>query len=723
MAARRGTGTMNPLYILMVSVHGLIRSGDLELGRDADTGGQTLYAVELARALADLPGVARVDLMTRRVVDPHVSSDYAQPIEPLGDKARIVRIDAGPDGYIRKEELWDHLDSFADNALAFLRGEGLTPDIVHSHYADAGYVGTRLANLLGVPLVHTGHSLGRVKRRRLIASGIKRDVIESRYHMARRVEAEELTLGSASLVIASTANEIEEQYGLYDHYQPDQMRVIPPGTDLTRFMPPDGSEQHAPIATEVARFLNDPAKPMILALSRPDERKNIATLVRAYGESPELQARANLVVVAGNRDDIRDLDGGAQSVLGELLLDIDRHDLYGKVAYPKHHRQDEVPVLYRLAAASGGVFINPALTEPFGLTLIEAAASGLPIVATSDGGPRDIIGNCHNGYLIDPLSPEGIAATLLKTLKDADNWAHLAREGMRGVQQHYAWSAHARTYLAAVQPLLEHQRPARQPPARRSMLYHDRALFTDLDQNLLGDPESLAEFVRVVREHRKCASFGIATGRSLESALKVMRRYGIPMPDVLITSLGTDIHYAPEYAVDQAWTRHIDHLWTPASVRAILDELPGLQRQPKSEQGRFKISYYIDPQVAPSLEEINRLLHQGDQTVNVTLSFGQFLDVLPIRASKGFAVRWFADQWGVPLEHVLVAGGSGSDEDMMRGNTLAVVVANRHNDELRALAEVERIYFAEAGYARGILEAIEHYDFYGSCRVPPREIP
>ena len=714
---------MNPLYILMVSVHGLIRSRDLELGRDADTGGQTLYAVELARALADLPGVARVDLMTRRVVDPHVSSDYAQPIEALGDKARIVRIDAGPEGYIRKEELWDHLDSFADNALAFLRAEGLDPDIVHSHYADAGYVGTRLANLLGVPLVHTGHSLGRVKRRRLIASGIKRDVIETRYHMARRVEAEELTLGSASLVIASTANEIEEQYGLYDHYQPEQMQVIPPGTDLKSFMPPDGSEQHAPIAAEVARFLTDPAKPMILALSRPDERKNIATLVRAYGESPELQERANLVVVAGNRDDIRDLDSGAQSVLSDLLLDIDRYDLYGKVAYPKHHKRDEVAVLYRLAAASGGVFINPALTEPFGLTLIEAAASGLPIVATSDGGPRDIIGNCHNGYLIDPLSPEEMTASLLKTLKDKDNWAHLAREGMRGVQQHYAWSAHARTYLAAVQPLLEHQRPVRQPPPRRSMLYHDRALFTDLDQNLLGDPESLAEFVRVVREHRKCASFGIATGRSLESALKVMRRYGIPTPDVLITSLGTDIHFAPEYTVDQAWTRHIDHLWTPARVRAILDDLPGLQRQPKSEQSRFKISYYIDPQVAPSLEEINRLLHQGDQTVNVTLSFGQFLDVLPIRASKGFAVRWFADQWGVPLEHILVAGGSGSDEDMMRGNTLAVVVANRHNDELRALAEVERIYFAEAGYARGILEAIEHYDFYRSCRVPPRETP
>jgi sucrose-phosphate synthase len=712
---------MNPLYIVLLSVHGLIRGRDLELGRDADTGGQTLYVVELARALAELPDVARVDLMTRRVVDPQVGRAYAEPIEVLGPKARIVRIDAGPEGYIRKEALWDHLDSFADNALAFLRAEGLSPDIVHSHYADAGYAGTRLANLLGVPQVHTGHSLGRVKRRRLIASGMKRDVIEARYHMARRVEAEELTLGSASLVIASTANEIEEQYGLYDHYQPEQMRVIPPGTDLKRFMPPDGSEQHAPIAVEVNRFLTDPAKPMILAVSRPDERKNIANLVQAYGESAALQECANLVVVAGNRDDIRDLDSGAQSVLGDLLLDIDRYDLYGKVAYPKHHRRDEVPVLYQMAAASGGVFVNPALTEPFGLTLIEAAASGLPIVATSDGGPQDIIGNCHNGYLIDPLNPEDMATALLKVLQDKDNWAYLAQAGLRGVQQYYAWPAHARAYLAAVKPLLEDRRPARRPPSRRPMLYHDRALFTDLDQNLLGDPESLAEFIRLAREHRTCASFGVATGRSLESALKVMRRYGIPMPDVLITSLGAAIHFAPEYAIDLAWNRHIDHLWTPAAVRAILDELPGLKRQPKTEQSRFKISYYIDPQIAPSLEEINRLLHQGDQTVNATLSFGQFLDVLPIRASKGFAVRWFADQWGVPLEQILVAGGSGSDEDMMRGNTLAVVVANRHNDELRALAEVERIYFAQAGYARGILEAIEHYAFYGACRVPAEE--
>ena len=136
----------NKLYILLISVHGLIRGHDLELGRDADTGGQTLYVVELARALAALPEVARVDLMTRRVVDPQVSQDYAEPIESLCDKARIVRINAEPDEYIRKEELWDYLDSFADNALDFLRAEGLSPSLVHSHYADAGYVGRRVGN-------------------------------------------------------------------------------------------------------------------------------------------------------------------------------------------------------------------------------------------------------------------------------------------------------------------------------------------------------------------------------------------------------------------------------------------------------------------------------------------------------------------------------------------------------------------------------------------------
>lgn len=711
----------NQLYLLLISVHGLIRGHDLELGRDADTGGQTKYVVELARALGDRPEVARVDLVTRRIDDKSVSSDYSKPIEPLGDKVNILRIDCADQVYLPKEQLWDHLDNFADNLLNYIHSNKLCPHIIHSHYADAGYVGTLLSHQLSVPLVHTGHSLGRSKRKHLLASGVKGDEIEKRYNMSRRINAEETTLGVADRVITSTHQEIEEQYGLYDYYQPDQMRVVPPGTDLTKFYPPLGTEPESDIARELDRFFRDPDKHMVLALSRPDQRKNIITLIEAFGESDALQQVANLVIVAGNRDDIRDMEAGAQEVLTDILLTIDSYDLYGRVAYPKHHASDDVPVIYRLAAISGGVFVNPALTEPFGLTLIEAAASGLPIVATEDGGPLDIVENCRNGYLIDPLDKELIAETLLSVLNDKAKWQQLVVNGIAGVNEHYSWHAHAEKYLNVIKPIIEKTEPVvRMDLHRRAMLYVNRAMFSDLDQSLLGDPEYLPEFTRVLKENARCSSFGIATGRRLDSALKLIKSHKIPHPDVLITSLGTEIYYGPNLTRDTAWNDHIDYLWRRAKVGVILNDLPGLRLQPKLEQSRYKISYYYDAAKAPDVDEIKQLLFQHEQTVNVVFSFGQYLDILPVRASKGLALRWYAEQWDIPLDHILAAGGSGADEDMIRGNTLAVLVANRHNEELSDLIELERVYYAQQPYAAGILEAIDYYDFFQSCKVPDK---
>ena len=491
------TSAHSGLYFVLISVHGLIRGRELELGRDADTGGQCTYVLELVNALARQSEVGRVDLLTRRIVDSEVSDDYAQQVEKLGEKANIVRVDAGPEGYIRKEELWDYLEMFADNALDFLRDLGETPHIIHGHYADAGYVGTRLAGQLGVPLIFTGHSLGRVKRQRLRAVGMKRDVIEERYNITRRIGGEEDTLGVADLVITSTQNETDEQYALYDHYQPEQMVVIPPGTDLERFTPPDGDEWKSGIADDLRRFLRRPEKPIILSLSRPDERKNLASLVEAYGESPRLRDLANLIIVAGNRDDIRDMDSGAQRVLTDLLLSIDQYDLHGKVAYPKHHESVDVPWFYRLAAASRGVFINPALTEPFGLTLLEAAASGLPVVATEDGGPTDIIANCENGILVDPTDTEAIEQALHDVLTDRDRWNELATAGLAGVREHYSWGAHVERYLRRVRLLLDKVEPTpKTARARGPMLDHDRAVFSDLDQNLLGDRETIPELIQ-----------------------------------------------------------------------------------------------------------------------------------------------------------------------------------------------------------------------------------
>ncbi len=707
------------LHLLLISVHGLLRGHDLELGRDADTGGQIKYVVELARALGKQPDVARVDLVTRRIIDKNISSDYSQACESLSNNVNIIRIDCADQLYLPKEQLWDHLDNFSDNFLEYLHNNHLSPHITHSHYADAGYVGTLLSHQLSIPLIHTGHSLGRSKRKRLLASGVKKDEIEKSYNMSRRINAEEATLGIADKVITSTNQEIEEQYGLYDFYHPEQMRVVPPGTDLSQFHPPDGTETKSKIAQKINLFLIEPGKPMILAISRPDHRKNITTLIEAYGESASLQKKANLVIIAGNREDIRDMNSGAQEVLTDILISIDQYDLYGKVSYPKHHLADDISIIYRLAMLSGGVFINPALTEPFGLTLIEAAACGLPIIATEDGGPIDIINNCKNGYLIDPLDHKMIAQTCLKVLENKKRWKQMSSNGIAGVNECYTWQSHAEKYLEVIKPVIDKTEPViRMHLQRRTRLYRNRAIFSDLDQSILGDPLVLPQFSQVLKDNARCSSFGIATGRRLDSALKLIKKYKLPYPDALVTSLGTEIYYGQYLTRDIAWDDHINYLWQANKVRSILNDIPGLRLQNKVEQSRYKISYFYDAAQAPDVDEIRHLLLQHEQTVNVVFSFGQFLDIVPVRASKGLALRWYAEQWDIPLHHILVAGGSGADEDMIRGNTLAVVVANRHDEELSDLIDLERVYYTKKPYAAGILDAIDYYDFFKTCRVP-----
>jgi sucrose-phosphate synthase len=159
------------------------------------------------------------------------------------------------------------------------------------------------------------------------------------------------------------------------------------------------------------------------------------------------------------------------------------------------------------------------------------------------------------------------------------------------------------------------------------------------------------------------------------------------------------------------WERHINHLWNPQAVRDVLADMPGLEMQPKLYQSKFKISYYVDHAVA-NIKEIRETLLRNEQAVNTIFSFGQFLDVVPMRASKGLALRWSAEQLGFPLENTLVSGVTGADADMLRGNTLGTVVDNRHLDELSELSNIEKIYFAKQQHAAGILEAIDHYRFF-----------
>ena len=340
----------------------------------------------------------------------------------------------------------------------------------------------------------------------------------------------------------------------------------------------------------------------------------------------------------------------------------------------------------------------------------------MPLVATEDGGPRDIIGNCQNGYLIDPLESSTITEALLSLLQDKEHWQDLVDKGLKGVKQHYSWDAHVKSYLKIIMPIAHRSEYLiRQPVTRRSSHKNEYVVITDLDLNLIGDDEALQRLIILLRQNRKMVKFAVATGRRFDIALKLLKKHKIPEPDILITSAGTEIYYAPKLTPDTAWTKHIEHLWSPHTIRALLDDYPGLERQPKSEQSRFKLSYFIDPQVA-DIEEMKSMLHREEQSVHIQVAFGQYLDITPLRASKGMALRYVADRWQIPLEHVFVAGGSGADEDMMRGNTLAAVVANRHHEELSQLIDIEHIYFASKAHAEGILEALEHYDFFNKTK-------
>lgn len=713
--------TPKDLYIVHLSIHGLIRGNDLELGRDADTGGQCKYVVELVKALAENDAVGQVDLFTRLVSDPKVSPDYARPVEDLGNGAYIRRITAGPKRYLKKESLWRYLDAFLDHSLALFRDNNRIPDVIHAHYADAGYVGSRLASLLGCPFIFTGHSLGRTKLESFLDKGMDRKKVERRYNLPARIEAEELALDSAALVCTSTNQEVEQQYSVYELYAPDRMRVIPPGVDISRFAPPGEKPVPDHVSGNIERFLDHPDRPAILSIARADEKKNLSTLVKAFGESKTLRNETNLVLVAGNRDRIDDLNPGARKVWTELLQLIDDYDLYGCIAIPKHHRPDDIPAFYRYAAAKKGVFVNPALNEPFGLTVIEAAASGLPVLATNDGGPRDILGNCKNGELIDPTDVPALTDALERAVSDKEQWESWSAGGLKGVREFYTWKGHVDRYLEEAGGLLD---AITQPhliteKIRTTLPLADRIVFTGLEDELLDtDPEAIERLRDFCSANQPNLGFGIATGRSLKMARELIERHKLPGPDIYITHLGAEIHYGKRQVLDLSWEKHLNHRWEPGAIMEVLETITGIHLQDgPGRQHRFKISYDYEKGVAPRRREIQKVLREHQLPAKVILSQGKFLDVIPLRSGKGQAIRYVTMRWGIPADNVLFYARRGSDYEALSGQFLAVLGSD-HSLELKSTTSLPRVYLASTPNFAGLIEGINAYQFGGGIKIP-----
>ena len=705
------------------------------MGRDADTGGQVRYVLELAKTLSEFPGVEAVNLFTRRIKDKRVSNDYSKKIEQLAPKCRLVRLPCGGGRYLRKERLWPFLDDFVDGMISFTRRDGRLPTVVHGHYADAGYVAKEVAAAFDVPFVFTGHSLGKPKLEYLLGEGWTRDKANKELSIDHRINVEQDCLAVADLVITSTRHERDSQWGKYFIDDDFRFEVIPPGTDLDRFFPyyeydmpkPDidarFKQARVRMKKDLGRFHFNPDKPLILALCRPDRRKNIAALIDAYGLSRELQAIANLAVFAGIRDDIESMPENEQQVLTDMLLAMDRYDLYGKMAIPKDHSSEyDVPELYRLAAASRGIFVNTAFIELFGLTAIESSATGLPFVVTDDGGPQDIVENCRSGIIVNVKNRQILTDAMLKLLTDQAVWEECSNNGVNLVRKYYAWETHCGRYIECVKDVVS--TPSKTPSAigkaapgtRLGSL--DSLLITDIDNTLLGDDEALEQLKQIMREHRDHMGFGIASGRALELVTAALRDSGVEELDVIIAAVGSEIYYGKELLVNKGYASQLRKKWRPDRIHEALDGFRFLQLQEEPHtQREFKISYDLDEEADhdDALAKIHDALAMARAAYSLIFSHGTFIDILPHRASKGKAVRYLSGKWHIPLSRVATAGDSGNDRDMLIGQTAGIVVGN-HDPELASLrdSKAHRIYFASAHCAGGIIEGLEHYGFTAS---------
>ncbi|WP_019499873.1 sucrose synthase [Pseudanabaena sp. PCC 6802] len=489
--------------IVLVSVHGWFGQQGV-LGRP-DTGGQVVYVLDQARSLekqlqedmvlAGLEGLGiepKIVILTRLIPN----SDGTRCNERLEkvygtDNVWILRIpfrEFNPNvtqNWISRFEIWPYLETFALDAerelLAELRGR---PDLIVGNYSDGNLVAFLLARKLKVTQCNIAHALEKSK---YLFSNLYWQDMEEDYRFSLQFTADLIAMNAANFIISSTYQEIvgtPDSVGQYESYKcftmPElyhvvsgielfspKFNVVPPGVNENFFFPYTNTQDR--LLGERERLedllftledpdraigkLEDPNKRPIFSLARLDRIKNLTGLAECFGKSEALQATCNLILVAGK---LRVEDSNDREEIGEiekLYHIIDCYNLHGKIRWlgvmlPKADAGE----IYRIIADRGGIFVQPALFEAFGLTVLEAMITGLPMFATEFGGPKEIIQNRVNGFLINPTHPEEMAETIIDFLSKCDRhpdyWQEISRRAIERVYSHYTWKIHTTSLLS-----------------------------------------------------------------------------------------------------------------------------------------------------------------------------------------------------------------------------------------------------------------------------------
>ena len=414
------------MFILHLALGGCLKAPPIEYGITADTGGHIAYVLDAAAAQAASSSVTRLSIVTRRFDDPQLDPAHALPSERLSGKITIDRIATAERAYLEKEALGADLPAFTRAFCTHLARLARLPDVIHAHFADAAAVALAARARFGIPVIYTPHALGIDKH----AQRPDHDIADG------RIAAERHAIEAADAIVVSSRDECDRQLAAYGIAGwAARTRCIAPG--VPRRPQPDGA---GTLADRLGGWLSDPAKPIVLAVARPVRKKNLAALVRAYATSSALMDRANLVLLAGQHGGSR-ASAEERAVIAELGQLCAGEALRGRVALPPRHDAADVTGLYA-RAARGGVFVNPALHEPFGLTMIEAAAAGVPVVATRNGGAAEIVGTIGHGLLVDPRDEAAIAEACLRIIGDGSLHRRLSRAASCQVGR-YDWAAYA----------------------------------------------------------------------------------------------------------------------------------------------------------------------------------------------------------------------------------------------------------------------------------------
>ena len=409
--------------IAVISMH---TSPTASLGESAN-GGMNVYIREISAAFSRC-GIA-TDVFTRRVG----ADDPA--VERMAPLSRVVYLPAGHD-HSDKYQLQHHVEEFAAEALAFIEEEQLSYQLLYSHYWLSGLVARSLRETLGLPWVHTAHTLGQVKNRNL-APGANAEPIE-------RIRAEREIALQADRLIASTDDEREDLALLYGADR-DRIAVVAPGIDLATFFPMPKSD--------AKRKIGFPDQRLLLFVGRLERLKGVETILRALALAADRRHQDVRLLVLG--EDSRDAEESEKDRLRGLATELgiaDRVDFLGSVA---HH---ELPYFYAAAEAC----LMPSYSESFGLVGLEAQACGCAVIAANVAGLASVVREGVTGYLIDGHEPAEWADRILRLLNDPENAEQMGRRGVL-LAQRFPWDLTADRVWAAMEPLVV---PAAQDAAR-----------------------------------------------------------------------------------------------------------------------------------------------------------------------------------------------------------------------------------------------------------------